>query len=525
MTSISRSGPSVLLQEMNTILGSFFRRRAGPQSSGPYRLQAMSARHPLVHVAAVAAFMAAAVGSAVAQNAERPITAAIVFLLGVTIAGALEGVWGGLIAALAASVAYNVFLIEPTFRFSLATIEDYVPIIAFNVSAAASGLVTGRLRDKARAAEQATQRVSSLLELSQMLQAAVSLPNVSNAVQAYVGAAGNVELHVASGRTLESIEPAPRHAALAATVFAGGRTAIREKRRLASLLFSAEAAFGVLVLEWAEGAERDLHDEDLGALVNLVSIAAERCLLLRRLAEAELVRKSEEFKTALLSSVSHDMRTPLSAISASASSLSQYGASLDDAAKADMLNTIQEQCGRLNRYTTNLLSLGRLQAGLDRDRFTPCDALEVLGSAIAHARGLGSGHEIVKKIAPSEVLVKADPVMLEQVFYNVLENSVRYSDPGTPITVSAAVRRARLLVSIRDVGRGIPVGEFARVFERFYRAGEPVSGEGSGLGLAIAKGFTEAFGGRIWAGVPEDSAGGTIVTIELPLAGEALDPR
>jgi two-component system sensor histidine kinase KdpD len=517
MTSVTPVRALTPSQDMHRLFGSFFPRRAGPSPSPALRPETAATRHPLVHVAAVAAFMAAAAGSAVAQNADRPITAAIVFLLGVTVAGALEGVWGGLIAALAASVAYNFFLIEPTFRFSLATLEDYVPIIAFNVSAAASGLVTGRLRDRARAAERATRRVSSLLDLSERLQAAVSLPDVAAAIRTFVGRGGEVELHVACGPDLDPVEPEPRHAALAGTVFAQGRPALRDGHRLASLL-SSDAAFGVLVLAWVDGSQRDLSDEDLGALVNLVSLATERCLLLQRLADAELVRKSEEFKTALLSSVSHDMRTPLSAISASASSLAQYGGDLDDSAKADMLNTIQEQCRRLNRYTTKLLSLGRLQAGLDRDRFTACDALEVLGTAIGLVRGLGSGHDIVKKIEPAEALVKADPVMLEQVFYNILENSVRYSDPGTAITVSAAVRRSRLLVSIRDVGRGIPVGEFARVFERFYRAGASPGGEGSGLGLAIAKGFTEAFGGRIWAGVPEDAAGGTIVTVELPLA-------
>jgi two-component system sensor histidine kinase KdpD len=508
---------------MSRSFGTFLLRHTGSRIPGALRL-ALAARPPLVHLAAVAAFMAAAVGSAVAQNSGRPITAAIVFLLGVTIAGALEGVWGGLIAALAASLAYNFFLIEPTFRFSLASLEDYVPIIAFNASAVASGIVTGRLRDRARAAERATRRVSSLLELSQMLQTAVNLPDVAHAVQAYVGGGTQVEHHVASGATLESVGPEPKHASLAEKAFSECRTSLREGGRLASLLSSADAALGILILGWDEGNEHEVQEEDLGALVNLVSIATERCLLLERLAEADLVRKSEEFKTALLSSVSHDMRTPLSAISASASSLAQYGGDLDEAAKADMLGTIQEQCARLNRYTTNLLNLGRLQAGLDRNHFTPCDALEALGSAIAMVRGLGGGHVIVKNIAPSQALVKADPVMLEQVFYNVLENSVRYSGAGSPITVSAAVRRSCILVSIRDVGPGIPPGEFSRVFERFYRAGRSPSGEGSGLGLAIARGFTEAFGGRIWAGIPDDPAGGTIVTIELPLAGEGEGP-
>ena len=523
MTAASPPRPSVLGQPMNDLLGAILGRSASATGEGARGLKA-AARHPLVHVAAVAAFMAAAAGSALAQSSGRPITAAIVFLLGVTIAGALEGIWGGLLAALTASVAYNFFLIEPTFRFSLATLEDYVPIIAFNASAVASGLLTGRLRDRAGAAERATARVATLLDLSRMLQAAVDLADVAAAVRAYVGPGGEAELHVASGGALEPVDPEPRHAGLARAVFAGTRPPGPDGRLLALLLFSAEAPFGVLVFEWPATEGRHLHDEDLAALVNLVSLAAERCLLLRRVAASELVRKSEEFKTALLSSVSHDMRTPLSAISASASSLARFGGDLDDAAKADMLSTIQEQCDRLNRYTTNLLSLGRLQAGLDHDRFTACDALEALGAAVAGVRSAGSGHDIVKRIAPPQALVKADPVMLEQVFHNVLDNSIRYSDPGSPVTVSAAIRRSRLLVSIRDVGRGIPVGQFSRVFDRFYRAGE-TSPEGSGLGLAIAKGFTEAFGGRIWAGVPDDAGGGTIVTIELPLAGEDGPPR
>ena len=483
-------------------------------------LHAVAERHPLVHAAAVGAFMAAAAGSALAQGSGRPITSAIVFLLGVTIAGALEGVWGGLIAALIASAAYNFFLIQPTFRFSLAGLEDYVPLIAFNAGAVAFGLLTGRLKDRALAADRARQRIGALLELSERLQAAVSVDDIPQAIQASAGSDGQLqfELYVSDGQKLRPLQHDARHTELASEAFAGRTAVSGPGRRGTYVLTSAEAPLGVLVVEWAEESGRCFGDEDLAALANLVGIAVERCLLLERLSQAELVRKSEEFKSALLSSVSHDMRTPLSAISASASSLARYGEELPEESKADMLNMIQEQCQRLNRYTTNLLNLGRLQAGLDRDRFMPCDAIEALGAAISQVRQLEGRHEIVKRIDVPAALVRADPVMLEQVFYNVLENSVRYSPPATPITVSARLRSSRLLISIRDMGRGIPVGEHKRIFERFHRVNDSVgSGEGTGVGLAIAKGFTEAFGGRIWAGVPEDSETGTVVTIELPV--------
>ena len=493
-------------------------RRPGPAASSEALFTALESPRPLVHAISVGCFVAAGLGSAIAQSSGRPITAAILFLLGVVVAGTLEGVWGGLIAALVASLAYNVFLIEPTFRFSLASIEDYVPIIAFNAGAIASGLLTGRLRDRACIAESSTRRLSGLLRLSRMLQAAVSLPEVLNAVRAFAGATVSVELYTADGARLDSAGPPMAHFGFAETALARRETPIRDRRRAAFILSSLEAPVGVLVFAWMEEPGPDVEGEDIVALVNLVSIAVERCLLLRKVSEAQLVKRSEEFKSTLLSSVSHDLRTPLSAISASVSSLARYGDELPAAAKADMLAMIQEQCQRLDRYTTKLLSLGRLQAGLDSAQFTECDAIEVLGAAIVQARGLGESHEIVKKIERGDAPVLADPVMLEQVFYNVLENSVRYSEPGSRITVSASVRRSHLLVSVRDFGCGVPAGQFERIFDRFYRARGAQSPEGTGLGLAIAKGFTEAFGGRIWAGLPDDPEGGTVVTIELPIA-------
>ena len=481
-------------------------------------------RRPLVHVAALLALVLTAAASTILHETGRPISSAIMLLLGVSLVGALEGIWGGLVAAVFASLAYNFFLIQPAFRFSLASLEDYIPLIAFNVGAVAFGLLTGRLKDRALAAELAGRRIAALLDLSERLQAAVDVTEVAKAVSQVAHPDTRVEIYVDNRAGLRPLQAETRYADLASELLGRGSDVVATGSATAFLLASRTAPLGVLIAEWTEGSKSGEDEADLGALVNLVAIAIERCLLLARLSEAELIRKSEEFKTTLLSSISHDMRTPLSAISASASSLAQYGGELPEDAKADMLKMIEEQCQRLNRYTTNLLSLGRLQAGLDPARFDVSDALDALGSAIGQARALGSAHKIVKKIEVPGALVRADPVMLEQVFYNVIENSVRYSDPDGPITVSAKLRPGRLLVSIRDVGKGIPFHEFGRIFDRFYRSEGASSPEGSGLGLAIAKGFTEGFGGRIWAALPEDEAGGTVITIELPLAAEADAP-
>ena len=484
-----------------------------------------SARQAPAHGAAFLILALSAAVAAAAHVSGWPITAAIIFLLGVTGAGALSGIRGGLLAGAAASIGYNFFLVEPTFRFTLATVDELVPLLAFNLGALASGMLTGRLRDRARAAELANRRLAALLRLSERLQAAVNPADILAAASAYAagGGAARVELWLPQAGALRPVGGDAAHAAAAQAAYGGGPPVERTGARVTVRLANAAEKLGLLVFGWEASAAVPLFD-DLRGVANVAAIALERCLLLQRVAEAELLRKSEELKTALLSSVSHDMRTPLGAISASASSLARYGDELPDQAKADMLATIGEQCARLDRYTTNLLNLGRLQAGVDRELFAPCDALEALGSAIVQAKALGGAHEMVKRIDAADAVVNADPVMLEQVFYNVLENSVRYSAPESAIHVSARVDQGRLVVAIRDFGRGIPAEALPHIFDRFYRAGESHP-QGSGLGLAIAKGFTEAFGGRIGAALPEDGGAGTTILVELPLAAAAGEGR
>jgi two-component system sensor histidine kinase KdpD len=475
-------------------------------------------RRAFTQGAALAIFVLATVAAMYAQQNSRPVTGAMVYLLGVTLVGALSGFRGGLAAALLASLTYNFFISEPVFRFSLSSADEYVPLIAFNVSAAASALLVGRLKDRASAAEFATRRLQALLDVSQKLQRAVRLRDIPGAIVDFGALWGGAELeiYVATGPGLVPIQPGSRHERLARLALDDPSGSWREEGTRAFILSTAKGPIGVLILVLAEEGGRVPQEHDFEAFVNLLSITLERCLLLEQLAEAELVKRSEEFKTALLSSVSHDMRTPLSAISASASSLASYGAELPEDVRTDLLATIEEQCSRLNRYTTNLLNLGRLQAGVDPERFTECDALDVLGTAVSRARTIGD-HEIKKSYGASEAVVRADPVMLEQVFYNVLENAVRYSDASSPIRVLARLDGPRLIVEIADEGPGISPGETERVFDRFYRSPAMMGQEGSGLGLSIAKGFTEAFGGSIAASPVEDLVGGTAVTITLPL--------
>lgn len=461
--------------------------------------------------------LAAAGGAIYAQLADRPRSAAIIFILGVTLVGAMSGLKGGLIAALFASLTFNFFISYPTFRFSLTSADELIPLIAFNLSAGVSGLLAGRLRDRALAAEVANQRFKRLLEASERLQHAVKLDQIVPALFAGPEPEREVDLFVVRDGVVEESQPmaSPKHRGVAVDLLRRGDSRYEADQFKAFLLGSSSQPIGVLVFGPTD-APTCAAETDEAALASLVTITMQRCLLHEQLADAELIRRSEEFKTALLSSVSHDMRTPLSAISASASSLLRYGEDLGEEITADLLKMIQEQCDRLNRYTANLLNLGRLQSGIDPKSFSPCDALEALGTAILRVRETGA-EDVRKNFEVAGATVRADPVMLQQIFYNVLENSLRYAPPAAPIKIKAYSEEGSLTVEISDEGPGIPAGEIKQVFQRFYRAKSVSAVEGSGLGLSIAKGFTEAFGGHIRAAGGEAGRGTTII-ISLPLA-------
>lgn len=470
---------------------------------------------------AIVIFLLATAAAIEAQRAQLPLTAAIIYLFGVTLVGGLAGMRAGLVGAVAASLIYNFFISDPVFRFSLVSAEEYVPLIGFNLSAAASAVLAGRLRERALAAEMANLQLKALFDLSQRLQSAVHIQQIPVAIEAFAQTLGRAEteLYILKGDELVDVAGAGSGIDLARELVASklGRLALGEN--LALLLATGARPVGVLVLPLAPGARARQREQDLEAFVNVLSITLERCILLEQVSETEVIRRSEEFKTALLSSVSHDMRTPLSAISASASSLAGY--ELPDEVREDLLATIREQCERLNRYTTNLLNLGRLQAGVDPKHFTECDALEVMGTAISRARQVAGERGIEKAYRVDSALVRADPVMLEQIFYNVLENAVHYSPERSIISVAANVEDDQIAVDIVDEGPGIDTGDEDRVFNRFYQAQSPSSHEGSGLGLSIARGFTEAFGGSIAARRVDEKFGGTRISIRLPLQTKA----
>jgi two-component system sensor histidine kinase KdpD len=440
--------------------------------------------------------------------------AALTFVLGVMVVGALNGLAAALVAAAIAFLIYNFFLAEPFLSFRLASGRDAVPFVAFNLVALVAGVLAGRLQDRASAAQRASLQLASLLETSQDLQSAVTpddvLSRLPDSAPARLGLALGVHRPRENGELAKAAPDIVRRAWASAQPVAAGR-------EIAVTLRGATGPVGVLVAT-APDAARAPDPQFLQAYANLLAIALERALLSSRIAEAAAAARSEQLKTALLASVSHDWRTPLSTITASASSLLEYGAKLTPDVQAQLLRSIVDEGERLNRYTANLLELSKLQAGVAAPA-QPIDVVEIVAAAVQRMTPRAGRRRIETRLAAMPTVVMADPTLFELAVVNVIANAIAYSPDDSAIRVGVAATGGEAMIDVYDQGVGIPPADLERVFVRFQRIGKgDANPRGMGLGLAIARGFVEAFGGRIWANSPVSDGRGTRIAIRLPLA-------
>jgi len=268
--------------------------------------------------------------------------------------------------------------------------------------------------------------------------------------------------------------------------------------------------------------------QDVLALLAFLVVAVLTSNLMERIrthaqemAQVRVLAESERLRTALLSSVSHDLRTPLASIIGSATSLLSYGAEYDETARTELLQTIREEAERLDRYVGNLLSMTRLESGALELRRDWADPGDLVASAVAQLAPRLSGREVVVQAEPAVPLVKVDFVLMEQVLVNLLDNAAKYAPPATTIWVSIGSTEGAVQIAVADEGGGMPPEDLERVFDKFYRVGRGDSqAESTGLGLSICRGIVEAHGGRVYARLRDDGSG-TVFTVELPVE----DPR
>jgi two-component system sensor histidine kinase KdpD len=252
------------------------------------------------------------------------------------------------------------------------------------------------------------------------------------------------------------------------------------------------------------------------ALLDQGAVALERAELATATVETETLRRSDQLRAALLNSISHDLRSPLSTVLGSATTLLEYGADLTPEVRQDLLESVRDEAHRLNRYVGDLLDMTRLEGGALDPKVQWTDVRDVLAAAVTRVERRLGHRRLVRDFPQELTMIQIDPGLLEQAVVNILENAIAYSPDGTDVDVAAYEDRANIVISIEDDGKGIPTAELERVFDKFRRLQQPSDrGKGVGLGLSISKGFVEAMGGRIAAASPIHGDRGTRVLISL----------
>jgi two-component system sensor histidine kinase KdpD len=290
-------------------------------------------------------------------------------------------------------------------------------------------------------------------------------------------------------------------------------------KRLFLPLRTGRGAVGVIGLDRDEPGPLLAPDERrlLDALLDQAAIAIERIRLAEDIDEARVTAETERLRSALLSSISHDLRTPLASILGAATSLRSYGVAYDQEARDDLVATIQEEAERLSRFVANLLDITRLEAGTLEIRKELTDIEEIVGSALQRAGKVLANHRIEIDLAPDLPMLHLDGVLFEQALFNLLDNAAKYAPAGSAICIRTRRQNSSATIEVLDEGPGIAPGDLEGIFDKFYRAqGSDRQRAGTGLGLAICRGFIEALGGRIVAGNRTDRSG-AVFTITFPI--------
>lgn len=453
----------------------------------------------------------------------------MIFLAAILAAAVLHGLAPGMVAALCAFAIYNFLFLSPRYSFAIGSPTDLLTLMVFLAVALATGILAGRSRDRAREAQRRASDLTSLLVATRAFSRAPTKNYAAKALAEQMTAATgarsivllpeNGELVAVAG-TPEELGPGAM--AAARWTWERGEPAGHSTGTLPQSNWSFRPLSGVQNRVGVVGVERltilpgSDQEKLLRALADGGGVAIERADFALHAVEAETLRRSDRFRTALLNSVSHDLRTPLSTVLGASSTLLELGDKLAPAVKQDLLESIREEAERLNHYIRNLLDMTRLEGGGVTLRLEDSDIELVLRAATARlSRRLGE-HSISYDFPAELPKVTIDPALLEQAVVNILENAIAYSPENTEISIAAYEDRKKVIISIEDEGKGIPTDELERVFDKFRRLEEPTDrGKGVGLGLSITKGFIEAMGGTIVAASPIHGDKGTRMLIAL----------
>jgi two-component system sensor histidine kinase KdpD len=457
----------------------------------------------------------------------------MVYLLGVALVGTLYGRRPSALAAVLSVAAFDFFFVPPYFTFAVGDKQYFVTFAIMLLVSLLISTLAVRVRAQAEAAGRREQRTQVLYGMSRDLASARTADDVARAVTRRVSeilqGPAEVLLPQPNGRISSLDEgPAgdPRETAVAQWAFDHGHLAGLGTDTLPAAssvwvpLQGTRSALGVLGVRPADSLLPLAPDQLdlLEALARQAASGLERVRLAEDAEQARLAVETERLRSTLLSSVSHDLRTPLATIMGAASTLVEP-ASLTEQGRHELHEAIYDEAERLNRLVTNLLDMTRLESSSIEIRREWQSLEELVGTALARLERSLSGRPVTVSIPENLPLVSVDGMLIDQVLVNLLDNAIKNTAPGSPLMIAASVADGSVLVEVADQGPGLPAGTEERVFEKFFRAGH--GQRGSGLGLAICRAAVTAHGGRIWA--ENRPLGGAAFRFTLPL-GDAPPP-
>jgi len=457
----------------------------------------------------------------------------VAFLLVVLLIAMRLGRGPAIFASLACFLSYDFFFTEPRFAFAVSDTQNILTLVLFLAAAVIVSNLASRVRRQVDAAKTNAQRTMNLYDFSRKIAVAATRDDVLWAVVHHVAATirgrslillpKDGQLAIAAGYPPEDTLN-ERDAAAATWTWTAGKPSGRGSSTLpaADWLFlplkTVRGLMGVLGVQ-IEGKDVLAPEENrlLETLADQAAVVIERTTLVADVEAARLAGETERLRSALLSSLSHDLRTPLVSILGAATSLLDYHGAIGEDDRRTLTETIRDEAERLNRFVQNLLDMTRLGSGALRPNVDWVDLHDIVGRAIGRAERLLHGREVTIDIDPKLPLLQVDPVLMEQVFFNLIDNASKFAPGDSEITVWARQHEREALIEVCDQGVGIPEADRQRVFDMFYRVrATDTQSAGTGLGLAICRGIVEAHGGAIKA-EPGLHGVGTCIIIRLPL--------
>ncbi len=457
---------------------------------------------------------------------------AMLYLLGVMIVSLRFSYSAALLAAVLSVLAFDFFFVPPYYSFAVSDLSHVLTFAVLFVVAVVVSNLTKRVRDQADSARERERRTASLYAISRELGVTHSPARLLESAARHLREVFAVKVAILLPVEDGMLEPGfadegtlgegdkdlgvAEWAWLHQQPAGAGTDTLPLSGALFLPLRGSRGRVGVVAL-YASATSRLGDPEEqhlLNAFAGLIGSAIERTQLAEEARRATLRAETEQLRNALLSSVSHDLRTPLAVVTGATTALLDAGGPRDERSRRELLETARQEAERLNRLVGNLLDMTRLEAGALKVRKEPQPIEEVVGAALNRMEDRLRGREVRTSVPRDLPLVPFDSALIEQVLVNLLENATKYTPAGSPIDVSVEGTESEVRVEVSDRGPGVSPENVERVFDKFYRVREGEGG-GVGLGLTICRGIVSAHGGRIW--VEPRPGGGALFRFTLPL--------